>query len=233
MNILKTLAIAFTCAATLTACDDDKKSGIPDISGAFQTIVTYAGADESGSSFTVTEPGTTRLSTFTSTISLTAISNGSVQPGQRVLIYYRNSSGKRYESGPIQFLGYSTVKGGKADAKPQADISPLRVDPTEVDRIELSGTYLDVVLTAAGGDGSLFDVYFDEATVDQAQPRAYVVFRSSNTSSANHVFVGSFDISDVWSKSTCESIVVYYGQGKDTSRKEVFPKPGVGVKPMD
>jgi len=233
MKYLKLPAIAIICAAALTACADDDNNNGPDLTGTFQTIVTYEGAGDSGSSFTVTEPGTTELSTFTSAISLTAVSNNTVQPGQRVMIYYRNASGKRYESGPIQFIGYSNVKGGKATAKPQSDISPLRIDPTEADLLELSGHYLNVVLTASGTDGSFFDLYFDEETVDSPQPRAYVVFRSSNTSAAQHVFIGSFDISEVWNKPTCESITVYYGQGKDTSRKETFPKPDQTIRPVE
>ena len=217
------------CAATMAGCNDDDETSGPDLTGAFQTIVTYAGDSDSGSSFTVTEPGTDRLTTFTTPVNL----GEKLKAGQRVLIYYTNASGKRYESGPIQFRAHSPIKDGKAQLKPQADISPLRVNPTEADLVEMSGKYVNVELSAAGSDGSLFDLYFDEATVDEAQPRAYVVFRSSNISSATHIFVGSFDISEVWDKPTCESIVVYYGQGKDTSRKEVFPKPSQDIKPME
>lgn len=231
MNILSKSLLIGAAAVLATACsDDDNKGNVLD--GTFSTIVTYEKSSDEGSSFTVTEPGTTKLTTFTSTKKFPTEGANSLLPDTRVLIYYKNESGKRYQSGSIDLRGVVKIFNGDAPLKPQSDISPLRTDMIDVQTAELSGTYVNVVAVAAVNTPSVFDVYIDEATVNEEYPRAYVVFATDSPNASQRMLYGSFDISEVWDKATCRGLELHYmtTAGKKT---ETFPKGSQSIKPMD
>lgn len=192
-------------ALLMAACnDDDNTNTTPSLEGTFQTFVTYEGG-ESGSTFTVTEPGTNVLTTFTSTKNLSS----QLKVGERVVIYYKNSSDKRYQSGAIDLRGVSKIFDSDVAAKPQPEISQMVVDMIDVQTIELSGNYINVVAQAETNQPLLFNIWFDEETVDSDTPVGYVVFRT-DVNSIERVIMGSFDASSVVSKSSCRNILLHY-----------------------
>lgn len=227
---LNHILLCAAAALSLAACNDDDNNGPVIPADAMQTIVTFAGTDEGETTFTVTEPGTTRLSEFTCRRTFPTEGTGALKSGDRLLIAYTNASGKRYQSGPITLSGYATIFQGAAAAKTQSEISPLRTDITEKQLIELSGKYVNVVLKAAANQPALFSLYFDETTLDATTPVAYVVFDSDNTNAIERVFYGSFDISDVIDRPACEGVKVVYGQGKNPAY-EILPVPGIHIRP--
>lgn len=232
MNILSKSLLIGAAALLATACSDDDNNTNNPLDGTFSTFVTYEGSSDEGSSFTVTEPGTTRLSTFTSTKTFPTEGENALQPHTRVLIYYKNESNKRYQSGYINLRGIAKIFNGDAPIKPQSDITGLRTDMIDVQEAELSGTYINVVAAANATTPAVFDVYIDEATVEEEYPRAYVVFRTDSPNARQRMLYGSFDIAEVWNRATCRGIELHYMTiaGKKTA---TFPKGSQSIKPMD
>lgn len=226
-------AMAAIAIATTTACSDDDNNGsLPSLDGTFQTIVTYEGSNDNGSSFTVTEPGTDVLTTFTSVKKFPTEGETALQPGTRVLIFYKNTADKRYQSGPIDLRGVSLIFTGEAQAKPQSEISPLRVDYMDVSLAELSGTYININARAAAGTPRVFDIYFDEATVASEFPQAFVVFETDSHSARERQLFGSFDIASVWDQSTCRGIRLTY-MTDDGPESQTFNKGTQPIRPME
>lgn len=232
MKTLLRFALAVVATVGLAACnDDDNKNSGPSLDGTFQTFVTFVNSGDNGSVFTTTEPGTNVLTTFTSVKKFSTEGDAGLLPGTRVLIYYKNASGKRYESGAIDLRGVTKIFTGSTPLKTQSEISPLLVDMIDVQTLELSGTYINVVAQAACTTPAAFDVYFDEATVADEYPEAYVVFKS-DSQAKQRVIMGSFDASAVVSRTSCKGIRVHYmtNSGRKTA---AFPTGNQSIRPME
>lgn len=231
MNILKHL-LPLVVLVFAASCSDDNNSGLPSLDGTFSTIVTYEGSTDTGSTFTVTEPGTTVLTTFTSIRKFPTEGTGALAKGERVLIYYKNTAEKRYASGAIDLRGIMKIYNGKAELKTQSEISPLRVDFIDVKTVEMAGEYVDLVATAAASSAAVFGLYIDEATADDEFPVAYVVFSSDAPSAAERTVYGSFSVADVWNRSTCRGLRVRYNT-MSGQRDTTFPKSSQPIRPME
>ncbi len=228
MKTISRLLLIASVALMITSCSDDDKNGSSALDGTFTTFVTYMGSGDGGSSFTVTEPGTDVLTTFTSIVKIPA---ETLKAGERTLINYNNTSGKRYQSGPITLRGYIKIFNGAAPRKPQGEIAGASADMIDVQALELSDTYINVVAQAGADAPLLFDLWIDEATVASDTPDAYVVF-STDTNSGQRMLYGSFDIAGVLNLPTCQAIRVHYmtDAGPETT---TFPKGSQTIHPME
>ena len=204
-NILASLAGA-SLLLTAVSCNNDDDT--PTMDNSFAAFATLQKTDDSGSVFTTSEVGDAPLVTFTTTYK---VDDKYIEEGQRCVIYYTNTSGERFKSGPIDLKGLAQVINGKIETKSKAEIDKLMQYPSNMTGIERTRQYANLVLSAPGsGTPKVCSIYVDEATVDQAVPEAYVVFQPGSNVGSDLSYSASFDLSPVWDLPTCEGLNVHY-----------------------
>ncbi len=84
-------------------------------------------------------------------------------------------------------------------------------DPINVSMIERSGKYINVEASAPVMlQPRNFGLYVDEATAGNEYPEVYLIFKSDNNGAPDKTFYGSFDLTPVWSQSTCKGITLHF-----------------------
>lgn len=207
------LALAAILAIFTCSCNSDSNNGggiiIP--ANTNYDFATLTSTTQSGSVFTLTKANDSEPVTYTSTISLE--NNKSVKAGDRLVIAYTMAGGQQvYQSGPINLIGYILMDN--TDMKVGDYSGVFSSSPLEMEVITRTGNYINMQMqlyarnNLVGGSVSLVT---DPNKLDDPMPELYVVYDNKNNDGDNkYLAYASFDIIDIWSRSTCKGVKVIY-----------------------
>lgn len=201
--VLGLLAIVF-CFST-ASCNSDNNN---DSSTTFMAFVTYAASNPEGSVFTCRENLDSPLVTFTSTISLKA---DTYTIGKRYIIAYSNLSNIRYQNGAIDLMAIMQIVNNEVEEADYKTIAELTATDMNVTLLQREGTYINIEATGyVASEPKKFNLYVNEATIDDEIPQVYIGLESDNSSIYQRTFYGSIDIAELWNRPGCKGINVHY-----------------------
>lgn len=221
------IALLVMASTFLTSCNSDDEPQVK----TFMTICTFMGSTDKGSTFTTQQDGDSPLVTFTTP---NTFKESDLKTGERCMLIYTNSAGERFVSGPINLVSIYKVYGTAINLAGKSEIQNLdNASDYYISAVERSGNYINVI-----GNGKidfekgpkLFGLYFDEATVNNACPDAYVVFQGSTGVTKMMQFFGSYNIQSIWSQKSCQGIRVHY-LTTDGMKYQQFDKSALPIVP--
>ncbi len=222
------LLIAFT--PMFTSCNSDSDNvGVP--TETFMVFATLTAANDSGCTFTTSEPDKSDIITYTSTQKL---KSEEVTVGKRYILAFVNDSQKMYQSGEITVFGLMPIFNGDAELRNLKNINEMMKDPIRVTLATRTGDYFNFEATSpVDKSPKKFTIAFDETTRDDAYPHAYLVYQSDNFNVADRTFYGSFNISSVLSLPTCEGVKLTYYNAQGALTTETFDKGKQSLRPVE
>ncbi len=193
------------CMASCSSTDE------PDNTAYFLDIVTYEADGANGSTFTFRHQGDSELITLTCPQRL---SPADFKVGSRIIINYTPESGKQYVSGPVNLAAAANVEGaGEAVASATTTETNNWVsDELSMLALFRSGEYVNVQFSAAlGAQTAKVKLVVDSETLDSETPELHLIYGPyTGTVDRTYVFYGSWSIADIWNRSTCKGIRVFF-----------------------
>lgn len=188
----------------LVACGSSDSA--PDIEPAVYDIVTYESTtlDGSVSVFTYQVMDDSPVITLTANWKVPQ----SVSPGTRLLLAYTTDTPGK--SGPIEVKQAVLIPGGKPI---EANDIPYS-EPLQIRSLWRTGNYLnlDGVITISGAAKEL-NLYAKESSLDKATVQLAIIIGEGDGPVGAEVkknLYASWNIGEIWNKTTCEAIDVFY-----------------------
>lgn len=208
------LMLAAVMAVFASSCNSDSDSTgsgpvIP--SNTLYDFATLSSTTKSGSVFTVIKANDSQPITYTSTESLSE--NSKVKTGDRLVIAYTTTNGlQAYQSGPINLIGYISMSN--ADQNVGEFNGIFSSDPVEMEVLTRTGNYINMQMQLYARNNltsGKISLVADPAKLNIAVPELYLVYENpTNMGDNQYLAYASFDISDIWSRSTCKGVKVTY-----------------------
>lgn len=223
------LAGAMLLGASSCNSDSDEPTEI----AMFNDFATYTSSG-TGSTFTLRKEGDSPLVTLTTSQNLP---ENQFKDGTRLFISYTPATGQQYMSGPITLIGAMNVEGSGStpEEKTAAETSDWLSDAINVASLMRTGDYINVQFTGAlGSQTAVVHLYADAATIYDEIPEYHLIYGPySGIATTTYVFYGSWNIGNVWNRSTCKGIkVMYRNAGGAMGGSVTITKPNTGfVKP--
>ena len=180
-------------------------------------FVTVKSITNAGTSFEVQKEGDSPVATL---ITSKKLSEG-IKVGQRILLRYFPANGRPYTSGNITPTGYMTIygSGDPVAVKKSEDVGGFASEDVIIEICQRAGKYVNVAARCFMLNAPKeFDLICDQSTMADAEPVLYLIYKGDSNSidGAYKVTYGSWDISQIWSLSTCKSIRVKYATTEGT-----------------
>lgn len=199
-------AAAMSVMTTFTACNSDNEP-MPKTFTDFATLTatTYTSMIFEVQKDTESEPVDLVWNT-------TSVNPAAYHVGDRFVITYSNESEKQYVAGPIEvyyLIGAFTSDIIKAPAKEIADYVG---GDEKVEYYECVGKWLNIqVLARVDSKPKTLALFVDETTVNDPYPNVFLGFESDNsTAYYQRRMFGSYDLTPLFSLSTCKGINFYF-----------------------
>lgn len=190
-------------AGMLTSCGEDGVDGPVDMT--CTDIVTFIGNKDGRATFVFRKVDDSPEITLTSQA---AIDTTDVAPGARVLLRYIPDNNLPYTSGPITMLGGSLISLSLIDTEWHNAYDQWDKDKVYVYSIWRSGSYINThIRLTYTSEPRVFCMAADPATIDSAWPDVYLVhIIPGENDNHDRAYYASFDIGELWSRSTVEGI---------------------------
>ena len=193
----------------------------------YSAFATLDAATPTSSSFTISPIDDETPFTVTATQGLAESST--LKPGQRCYIsYLRSDNSDIFASGPVELTGVYLVANGSVNIVSKDSIDTFNVAGYGSANAFRSGKYMNVQISAPTlrfNGYSKFAIYADQATVDDAMPQLYVDFEIDSFGMSENMNLGSFDISEIWNRPTCQGINLHIGPRSQEYKKSNVIKP--------
>ena len=205
MKLFKAVILSLI-AIVATSCGD---SGPYSDKIALYDIVTFDGQTDQGAKFSFQQVDDSPV------IELLApgvvFDEQKVRKNQRLLIGYYPASGKAYESGEIDFFGYSQVYHNEAVISTDKQIVGWDKTPVYLNSMWRSGNFLNMnLLIDHSNQTRRMELLVDQSTLNDPMPHIY--FAHDLLGSPENYGVqmyATFDLSRVWNLETCEGVIVH------------------------
>lgn len=205
MKLFKAVILSLL-AIVVTSCGDN---GPYSDKIALYDIVTFEGTTDQGVKFSFQQVDDSPV------IELLArgvvFDEKKVRKNQRLLIGYYPASGKAYESGEIEFFGYSQIYHNEAVFSTANQIAGWDKTPVYLNSMWRSGHFLNMnMLVDHSSQERRMELLADESTLNDPMPHLYFAhdLLGSPESYGTQVYA-SFDLSKVWNRATCEGVIVH------------------------
>lgn len=204
MNNLTKLLLSLLPISMLTACNDSPSG--PNIDPAVYNIVTYESTTLDGSVAVFTY----QVLDDSPVITLTAdwkVPDG-IDPGTRLLLAYVTETPEK--SGPIEVKQAVVIPGGKPVEAAKIPYS----EPLQIRSLWRTGNYLnlDGVVTLSGTAKEI-SLYAVEKSLDKATVQLAIIIGEGDGpvgAEVKKTLYASWNISEIWNKTTCEAIDVFF-----------------------
>lgn len=228
------LAAIAAIAVSAAACSSKENNGggVPD--DTLYDIVTLdpASASAQGSVFTFRRWGDSPLITLVSPLK---VDSKVVKPGERLMIAYTPAEGNSVDhSGGIDLYAYMTVLNGSVSIATDVETASWSTESLNIYSLWPSGNYINIHSGLRIDQPPVkFEIVADEATVDDAMPDLYVLYKAGDGNEGNLVnYYASFDISEVLERPNCQGVNIYAANSYGTTRKWTFRR-GETAPPSD
>ncbi len=222
--------ILAAAALSLGSCNSDSDSPS---AGMYMDIVTLKSTDQQGSIMTYNQEDDSPLVTLSCSQAFSK-----EQVGKRIVVIYQPINGLAHgESGPVNVIQAGTVFGSGAEPVP-AVVDTL--DAWYSDHITYlqayrAGHYLNIAMRFDANPSippKKFECYVDESTLESDYPELHIVYKGNNDINQQELsYMGSYDISSIWSNRKVCGIKLLYN-GIDGSSITIEKTNGI-IKPME